>query len=88
MLARLGAAVAVNHLADDPRGLQAMDRLIGKRGKGISAPASVGESGTAERMAMKADSDLGRLDLLVNNAGMPGTHVADATTPLPQAGEV
>jgi 3-oxoacyl-[acyl-carrier protein] reductase len=81
MLAKFGATVAVNHLADDPRGPEAVDKINSEGsapglvpgGKAISAPGSVGERGTAERMVMKAVSDLGRLDLLVNNAGTPGT---------------
>jgi 3-oxoacyl-[acyl-carrier protein] reductase len=73
MLAKFGATVAVNHLADDPRGPEAVDRLVADGGKAIGAPGSVGETGGAERMVQKAIDDLGRLDLLVNNAGTPGT---------------
>jgi 3-oxoacyl-[acyl-carrier protein] reductase len=81
MLAKFGATVAVNHLADDPRGPEAVDKINSEGpasglvpgGKAICAPGSVGERGAAERMVMKAVSDLGRLDLLVNNAGTPGT---------------
>src|SRR4029077_12252364 len=74
MLANFGATVAVHHLADDPRGPEAVDKLIDEGGKAISAPGSVGERGTAERMVLKAIADMGgRLDLLVNNAGTPGT---------------
>jgi 3-oxoacyl-[acyl-carrier protein] reductase len=73
MLAKFGATVAVNHLADDTRGPEAVDRIIDEGGKAISAPGSVGEKGTAERMVLKAIDQLGRLDLLVNNAGTPGT---------------
>jgi 3-oxoacyl-[acyl-carrier protein] reductase len=82
MLARFGATVAVNHLTDDPRGPEAVDRinseasapgLVPGGGKAIGAPGNVGEKGTAERMVLKAIDELGRLDLLVNNAGTPGT---------------
>ena len=73
MLAKFGATVAVNHLADDPRGPEAVDKLIAEGGKAIGAPGSVGEKGVAERMVLKAIDELGRLDLLVNNAGTPGT---------------
>ena len=77
MLAKFGATVAVNHLADDPRGPEAVDKLnvarAARGGKAIGAPGSVGEKGAAERMVLKAIDDLGRLDLLVNNAGTPGT---------------
>jgi 3-oxoacyl-[acyl-carrier protein] reductase len=34
----------------------------------------VGDAGAAEAMVLKAIADLGRLDLLVNNAGTPGTN--------------
>ncbi len=37
------------------------------------APGSVGDAGDAEKMVLRAVADLGRLDLLVNNAGTPGT---------------
>jgi 3-oxoacyl-[acyl-carrier protein] reductase len=73
MLAKFGATVALNHLVDDPRGPEAVNTLIDECGKAIGAPGSVGEKGGAERMVLKAVSDLGRLDLLVNNAGTPGT---------------
>jgi 3-oxoacyl-[acyl-carrier protein] reductase len=73
MLAGFGATVAVNFLTDDPRGPEAVDKLVSGGGKAIMAPGSVGEAGGAEAMVLKAVADLGRLDLLVNNAGTPGT---------------
>jgi 3-oxoacyl-[acyl-carrier protein] reductase len=73
MLAGFGATVAINFLADDPRGPEAVDKLVAAGGKAIMAPGSVGEAGAAEAMVLKAVNDLGRLDLLVNNAGTPGT---------------
>ena len=73
MLAKSGATVAINHLPDDARGPEAVEKLVAEGGKAIGAPGSVGEKGGAERMVLKAISDLGRLDLLVNNAGTPGT---------------
>jgi 3-oxoacyl-[acyl-carrier protein] reductase len=73
MLAGFGATVAVNYLADDPRGPEAVDKLLNAGGKAIGAPGSVGEAGAAERMVLTAIKELGRLDLLVNNAGTPGT---------------
>jgi 3-oxoacyl-[acyl-carrier protein] reductase len=73
MLTGFGATVAVNFLHDDPRGPEAVDKLGAAGGKAIMAPGSVGEAGGAEAMVLKAVADLGRLDLLVNNAGTPGT---------------
>jgi 3-oxoacyl-[acyl-carrier protein] reductase len=73
MLAGFGATVAINFLTDDPRGPEAVDKLVSAGGKAIMAPGSVGEAGGAEAMVLKAVSELGRLDLLVNNAGTAGT---------------
>ena len=73
MLAGFGATVAVNYLADDPRGPKRSINFVDAGGKAIGAPGSVGEAGDAERMVLQAVKDLGRLDLLVNNAGTPGT---------------
>jgi len=72
MLAGFGASVAINHLADDPRGPEAVAKLVAEGGKAIGAPGNVGEKGAAERMVLKAVERLGRLDLLVANAGTPG----------------
>jgi len=73
MLARFGATVAVNYLPDDPRGPEAVNKLIDAGGKAIGAPGSVGDAGTAEHMVLQAIAELGGLDLLFNNAGTPGT---------------
>jgi 3-oxoacyl-[acyl-carrier protein] reductase len=74
MLAKFGATVAINFLTDDPRGPEAVNKLIDEGGKAIMAPGSVGDAVDAEKMVLKAVADLGRLDLLVNNAGTPGTN--------------
>ncbi len=74
MLAGFGCTVAVNFLADDTRGPEAVDKLISAGGKAIMAPGSVGDAADAERMVVQAVKDLGRLDLLFANAGTPGTN--------------
>lgn len=73
MLGRNGAAVALNYLADDPRGPEAVAKL--RRGdlKVIEAPGDVGVAKDVDRIINGAIDKLGRLDLLVNNAGTPGT---------------
>jgi 3-oxoacyl-[acyl-carrier protein] reductase len=76
MLARFGCTVAMNHLPDDPRGPEAVARLAGERLHVIAAPGNVGVAGDAERMVLAAVEKLGRLDLLVNNAGTPGVRAA------------
>src|SRR5207302_3484349 len=71
--ARCGATVGLNHLAEDARGLQQVERLKGQGHKVISAPGNVSKPGEAEAMVTRAIDALGRLDFLVNNAGTPAT---------------
>src|SRR5689334_10323296 len=73
MLCENGATVAVNFLPDDPRGAEQVARLRADGFKVVDAPGDVGQAGEAERMVRAAAERLGRLDLLVNNAGTPGT---------------
>ena len=72
MLARFGAKVAVNYLPGDARGPKAVQELRAAGLDAIEAPGSVGEAGACEKMVEDAIRALGRLDLLVNNAGTPG----------------
>jgi len=73
MLARDGCRVAINHLADDPRGAEQVARLRQAGHDVIAAPGSVADPEDGPRMVRQAITDLGRLDFLVNNAGTPGT---------------
>src|SRR5216684_9045873 len=73
MLAKAGASVAINFLPGDPRGGEAVARIVADGGSAIEAPGDVAVIGEAERLVHDAVSGLGRLDLLVNNAGTPGT---------------
>lgn len=79
LLARAGAAVAINHLPDDPRGAEAVAKLHAMTGaRVISAPGNVGDAADGPRMVEQAVADLGRLDYLVNNAGTPATRTTIA----------
>jgi 3-oxoacyl-[acyl-carrier protein] reductase len=74
MLARSGAAVAINFLEGDPRGQEAVAKLHTMTGaRIIAAPGNVGDAADCTRMVEAAVAELGRLDYLVNNAGTPGT---------------
>ena len=73
MLGRNGATVAVNFLVDDVRGREAVAKLKADGIKAIEAPGNVGDATDCERMVKTAIDELGRLDLLVANAGTPGT---------------
>ena len=76
MLAENGCKVAINHLADDPRGPEQVEALRGRGLDVIGAPGNVGDAADCERMVNKAIADLGRLDFLANNAGTPGTRTS------------
>jgi 3-oxoacyl-[acyl-carrier protein] reductase len=76
MLARNGCKVALNHLADDPRGPEQVARLVEAGFDVIAAPGNVGIPGECEAMVTQAIADLGRLDYLVNNAGTPGSRTS------------
>jgi 3-oxoacyl-[acyl-carrier protein] reductase len=73
--ARAGATVALNHLPDDSRGAEQVDRLKAQGHRIVSAPGNVATPVDAETMTWKAIEALGRLDFLVNNAGTPATPV-------------
>ena len=70
-----GAAVALNHLPDDPRGQREVERLRAEGHRVVAAPGDVSQPGAAERMVGVAVAALGRLDFLANNAGTPATPV-------------
>ena len=71
--ARCGAKVALNHLPDDARGPAQVERLRGLGFDVIAAPGDVSRPDSAHTMVDGALAALGRLDCLINNAGMPGT---------------
>ncbi len=70
--ARMGAAVAINHLADDPRGAETVVRLKAEGLKVHAAPGDVGKAEAVPAMVRGAIDRLGGLDYLFNNAGTPG----------------
>ena len=56
MLAKFGATVAINFLADDPRGPEAVNKLLDEGGRAIMAPGNVGEAGEADFSAALTQS--------------------------------
>jgi 3-oxoacyl-[acyl-carrier protein] reductase len=73
LFARCGARVAVNHLAEDPRAAQELERLKAAGHAVVDAPGDVSQPEECARMVLTAIDRLGRLDILVNNAATPGT---------------
>lgn len=83
MLARNGCKVAINHLAEDPRGPEQVEAFKAEGFNVIAAPGNVGDAADGPRMIEQAVKDLGgRLDYLVNNAGTPGTRTTIAPSEL------
>ena len=73
LFARCGARVALNHLPDDPRGEEAVARLCQEGLDVVAAPGNAARPCDAEEMVEGAIATLGRLDVLINNAGITGT---------------
>ena len=73
LLAKCGAAVALNHRANNKSAALEVERLTKLGYRVIAAPGDVGSAREAERMVAQVVEQLGRLDILVNNAGTPGT---------------
>jgi len=71
--ARSGARVALNHLPGDARGPQQAARLEGEGLDVTPVAGDVSEPGSAEAMVDAAIAALGRLDVLINNAGTSNT---------------
>jgi len=71
--ARCGAKVALNHLPDDPRGPEQVERLVGLGLDVVAAPGNVADVDGSQAMVEAALAVLGRLDVLINNAGTSNT---------------
>jgi clavulanate-9-aldehyde reductase len=67
--ARAGAAVALAARRADR--IEALaERIVAEGGRAIAVPTDVGEETQARAFVARAHSELGRLDVLVNNAGV------------------
>jgi NADP-dependent 3-hydroxy acid dehydrogenase YdfG len=67
--AHAGAAVALAARRGDR--IQALaERIAGEGGRAIAVPTDVGDEGQAQAFIERAHAELGRLDVLVNNAGV------------------
>jgi clavulanate-9-aldehyde reducatase len=67
--ARAGAAVALAARRVDR--IQALaERIASEGGRAIAVPTDVGDEGQAQAFIERAHAELGRLDVLVNNAGV------------------
>src|SRR3984885_1460132 len=71
MFARAGATVALNHLSDDPRGAEQIERLKSLGHKIVAAPGNVATPIEAETMVGRAIDALGRFFFWFNTPGAP-----------------
>lgn len=73
LFARMGSAVALNDLADNPALAREVERLSAAGLPCVAAPGNVGQPGEVPAMVRGAAEAMGGLDFLVNNAATPGT---------------
>jgi NAD(P)-dependent dehydrogenase (short-subunit alcohol dehydrogenase family) len=70
LAARQGYAVAVNYLANGAAAAQVVAAINSEGGQAVAIPADVANESEVERMFEQVDQRFGRLDALVNNAGI------------------
>ena len=68
-LATEGAAVAVNYLTSEGPAAELVEQIRGRGGRAIAVRADVAEYTQVEAMVERVVGELGRIDVLVNNAG-------------------
>ncbi|MFD1717708.1 SDR family NAD(P)-dependent oxidoreductase [Georgenia deserti] len=75
LFARRGASVVVGATDRSGRGRETVERITAGGGRAVLATGDVGDSATARAAVRTALTSFGRLDVLVNNAGLaaPGT---------------
>ena len=76
-LATLGMAVAVNYSRSEKEAEETVDAVRACGVPGILCKANVGDDAAVRAMVARCRDEFGRLDVLVNNAGM--THFIDHT---------
>ena len=69
-LAAAGARVAVNYSSDREGAERVAQAIIDSGGKAIAVGADVSKAADVTRLFQEVDSAFGRLDVLVNNAGV------------------
>ena len=69
-LARAGAALAINYVADESAAREVVDTIIDAGGRARAFQADISEADQVEKLFDAILDDFGQLDILVNNAGL------------------
>jgi NAD(P)-dependent dehydrogenase (short-subunit alcohol dehydrogenase family) len=69
-LAHAGANVAVNYLSNETAALETVRLANEAGGRGLAVQSDVSSSDDVDRMIAQVTTELGPIDLLVNNAGV------------------
>lgn len=72
LLARLGAAVVINSTKEETA-RETLNEIIESGGKAIAHIGNVGDRATADAMVQAAVDSFGRIDIVINNAGITNT---------------
>lgn len=80
-LAAEGAAVVVNYASSKQGAERVVSQITGKGGKALAVQADVSNIGDIQRLFAETKKAFGRLDVLVNNAGLYEFAPIEAITP-------
>src|SRR2546421_8060742 len=80
-LAAEGAAVVVNYASSKAGADRVVAEITGSGGKAVAVQADVAKEADVRRLFAEAKKAFGRLDVLVNNAGIYEFAPLDAVTP-------
>ncbi len=80
-LAADGASVVVNYSRSAEDAARVVDRIVGAGGKAVAVKANIAEAAEIQPLIDAAMQHFGRLDILINNAGVYKMDSLDSITP-------
>ena len=73
-LAEMGAAVAVNDLADSRELAETISEMQGSGGQVMAVPGDVSDTAAVKAAVKSVTAKFGKIDILINNAGIVGSN--------------